>query len=146
VTGLHAQDAIVSSCQDVVGNGGSLSYSVGQLACSCKEGTNGTLTEGVQQPYEISILTGVEEVKSGTIKCMVYPNPVSNFLIIKTGNYEEMDLAYQLYTSNGKLIEAKRTTGKETYVTLNNLLPAPYLLQVCLDHKVLKVFKIIKKY
>jgi len=143
LTGLFAQEAITSSCGDLSGTDGSVSYSVGQLVCSIKAGTSGTLAEGIHQPYEVSMV-GIEDDDNMDFESVVYPNPTSNILILKTSAFEKEGLVYRLYDSSGKLIEVEIITGKETIIRMKNLLPAPYLLTVCHNQKVLKTFKIIK--
>jgi len=140
---LFAQEALTSSCGDVTGSDGSVSYSIGQLVCSITAGTNGTLSEGVHQPYEVSMV-GIEDEINLDLECLVYPNPTSNILIIKISVYEKEGLVYRLYDSSGKLIDVKNITGKETIIRMKNLLPAPYLLKVYNNKKVLRTFKIIK--
>ena len=44
---LQAQEAVLSAGGNATGNGGSVSYSIGQVAYTAS-GTNGTVTQGVQ--------------------------------------------------------------------------------------------------
>ena len=62
LTTLHAQEAIFTTGGEASGNGGSASFSVGQVAYQTYSGTSGSLVEGVQQPYEITVLNGTEEI------------------------------------------------------------------------------------
>jgi hypothetical protein len=64
LTGLQAQEVIPAVGGNASGSGGSVSYSVGQVAYQTHTGTNGSVVEGVQQPYEISVLTAIEEAKN----------------------------------------------------------------------------------
>jgi zinc transporter ZupT len=54
---LQAQETIPATGGNVVGSGGSVSHTVGQLLYNTVSGTNGTVAQGVQQPYEISVVT-----------------------------------------------------------------------------------------
>ncbi len=60
---LQAQEALPASGNNASGSGGSSSYSVGQLVFSYKTGTTGSVTEGVQQPYEIQVITGIDDAQ-----------------------------------------------------------------------------------
>ena len=60
LTGLQAQQAIPASGGNASGSGGSASYSVGQVIYSKNTGTNGSVAQGIQQPYEIMVVTGIE--------------------------------------------------------------------------------------
>lgn len=59
LTGLQAQTSVNATDGDVSGSGGSVSYSVGQVVYTTHTGTSGSVAEGVQQPYEISVVTGL---------------------------------------------------------------------------------------
>jgi hypothetical protein len=55
---IHAQEAIPAGGGNASGSGGSASYSVGQVVYTTNTGTNGSAAQGVQQPYEISVVSG----------------------------------------------------------------------------------------
>ena len=56
----HAQQTTISSGGDAAGIGGKVTYSVGQVAWNILTGTNGSVIQGVQQPYEISVISGID--------------------------------------------------------------------------------------
>lgn len=145
--GLQAQEAILAAGGDASGSGGSISISVGQIANTTHTGTNGySVAEGVQQPYEISVV-GVEEDKEGSLDCIVYPNPVQGHLTIKIDNpilYNIESIEYQLYDLNGKLLQKKKLSGSETSISMTKLIPATYFLKITDSEKEIKIFKIIK--
>jgi len=58
-TGVSAQEAVLATGADAAGSGGKVSYSVGQIAYTSQTGSNGSVTQGVQQPYEIFATVGV---------------------------------------------------------------------------------------
>lgn len=144
LTGLQAQEAISTSGGNASGAGGTASYSVGQIVYSTFTGTNGSLTQGVQQPYEISVVTGLKEAIGIDLVCSVYPNPATDFVTLKAGNYETEDLTYQLYNSSGNLLEKKKIEGYESIIVISKLVPGTYFLKVNAKNKEIKTFKIIK--
>ncbi len=144
LTGLHAQEAIPASGGDASGSGGSVSYSVGQVVYTTNTGANGSVAQGVQQPYEISEVIGLEEAKGINLEYKVYPNPATDLLTLIIKNYDSENLSYQLFDINGKLLENKKLTGNETTIMVEALVPAAYFLKVIDDQKELKTFKIIK--
>ena len=101
------------------------------------------MAEGVQQPYEISVVTGFEYGDINII-CSVYPNPVIDFLTLDVEFSELGNLYYQLYDINGKQLVSKKPTSNRTYIEMAKLAPATYFLKVTDHQKVVKVFKIIK--
>lgn len=78
---LLSQNAIPATGGNASGSGGSVSYSVGQVTYLINTGTSGSVAQGVQQPYEISVVTGIEEASGIELEFSVYPNPASDFAI-----------------------------------------------------------------
>jgi hypothetical protein len=144
LTSLHAQESIPTSGGDVSGNGGSVSFSVGQLVYITNTGTDGSAAQGVQQPFEISVISEFEEAKRISVQCSVYPNPTKDYLTLKIENVVLTTLIFSLYDSNGKLLESKKIEDEETNLVLGNLIPGDYFLKVTDDNKEVKSFKIIK--
>lgn len=55
VASLQGQSTIPATGGNATGSGGSVSYTAGQATYQTSEGTTGTVAQGVQQPYEISM-------------------------------------------------------------------------------------------
>ena len=141
----QAQNAIPTSGGNALGSGGTVSYSIGQVVYTTNTSiASGSVAQGVQQPFEISVITGIEQAKDITLVCSVYPNPASDLLTLKVENYDKKSLSYKLFDANGKLLESKKVTGYETIISIANLLPSPYFLKVIDNQKEIKTFKIIK--
>lgn len=146
--GAYAQEVIPIIGGNATGSGGTVSYSIGQVVYTTNSGTNGSVVQGVQQPYEISVITGLEEAEGITLLCNAYPNPVTDQLIVHVDASATLNIRmmqYQLYDSKGKLIVHKIPDGNETFIAMENLDPATYFLKVIQSGKEVKLFKIIKK-
>jgi hypothetical protein len=150
---LRAQQTVASSGKEASGAGGSVSYTVGQISYTTISGTGGSVAQGVQQPYEISVITGLEEAKNITLEWSAYPNPTSNFLTLSlrgVGNpvLKVDNLSYRLYDMYGKLLEEKKIEDKETSIQMGSFMAATYILKIIQTNSVssreLKTFKIIK--
>lgn len=138
---LHAQSTVAAAGGDAAGSGGSLSYSIGQIVYHSSFGSNGTsMAEGVQQPYEISVISGIDNAFPLSIS--LFPNPVSRFLTLKVEDPAE--LSYRIYNLEGKLIASQKIYANSSQIDLNRLANAGYLLNVLKKGKLLKSFKIIK--
>jgi hypothetical protein len=144
LTGLQAQNTIPASGGNASGSGGSVNYTVGQVVYTTNTGTNGSTAQGVQQPYEISIVTGIEKNQDISLEFSVYPNPATDFMKLKIENYEVQNLRFQLYDINGSLLQNNKVEGNETSIVMSNCMPATYFLKVTDKNKVIKTFKIIK--
>jgi hypothetical protein len=146
LTVLQAQEATTTSGGEVIGSGGSASYTVGQVVYSSNVGTNGnSVTEGVQQPYEISVVTSIPEAKDINLSVSAYPNPATDYLTVKVENYKTANLQYMVFGINGKLLQTVKATGSETQIETSELVSGNYFVKVLDDKKEIKVFKIIKK-
>jgi len=143
---VSAQESVNAAGGNASGSGGSVSYSVGQVAYQTHTGTNGSITQGVQQPYEISVITAVEEAKDINLLVSVYPNPATDYLQLKVDGsmYSVMSMSFQLYDMNGKLLQTKKLTEAETQIDMSSYATATYFLKVITESKAIKEFKIIK--
>ena len=144
LTGLQAQESVNATGGNASGSGGSVSYSIGQVAYQTQTGTNGSVVQGVQQPYEISVVTGIEEAKGINLLVSAYPNPTTDYLTLSIDGFDRSNLSYQLYNMNGKLILNEKITGNQTSIVMSTLVPATYFVKVIQRNKDVKVFKIIK--
>lgn len=142
MTVLIAQEAIPASGSNASGNGGSVSYTVGQVIYTTNTGTNGAMAQGVQQPYEISVVAGIADANGINLILSAYPNPVTEYIKLKADKTE--NLTYQLYDINGKLIENKKIESIETNIVMSNFVNAIYFLKISDNNKEVKTFKIIK--
>ena len=144
LTGLQAQESINATGRDASGSGGSASYSVGQVVYTTNTGTNGSVAQGVQQPFEISVVTGLEEAKGINLSVTAYPNPTTDYLTLRIDEFEISNLSYQLYDINGKLLQNEKITSDQTSIVMSNLVPSSYFVKVIQGNKEVKTFKIIK--
>ena len=145
LTGLHAQESVNATGGDASGSGGSASYSVGQVVYTTNTGTNGSVAEGVQQAYEISVVTEIEEATGINLSVKAYPNPTANYLTLSVEEFDISNLSYQLYDMQGKLLQKETITSNQTSIDMNNLVPASYFVKVTQNNTEVKTFKIIKK-
>lgn len=144
MTYTQAQVTVTTTGGNASGSGGSSSFTVGQLVYTTNTGTAGTVAQGVQQPYEISIIEGVEEAKEIVLSVMVYPNPTTDLLTLKIGNYSVENLSYVLTDINGKLLVLKKIAENETIIEMKNYANAIYFLKVKKGENEMKSFKIVK--
>ncbi len=144
LTTLHAQVAIFATGGNATGNGGSVSYTVGQVVYTTMAGAAGSVEQGIQQPYKISLITGLEGTEGITLQYSAYPNPATNYVTLKVEDFETAGLTYQLYDLSGKHLESKKVKADEIRIDMSDFPPAVYLLKVIDDTKEVKLFKIFK--
>jgi hypothetical protein len=127
---------------NIAGFGGSVAYSVGQVVYTTNSSLEGSVSQGVQQPYEVSIVLGAENSSISLVQA--YPNPTQNNLTLNVGNNEISNLTFQLIDVNGRLIENKKISNSIEVIDMEKLQAAVYFLKVARNNKEIKNFKIIK--
>ena len=140
---VNAQQATLASGGNATGTGGTVSYSIGQVADKTQTGTTGTITQGVQQPFEIVTLSGSEFVNIN-LEAVVFPNPTVLNVTLKITNSDFENLNYQLFDLLGKLINEGKVTNEETIIDMERHPTSTFMLKVNAGAKQLKTFKIIK--
>lgn len=143
--GLHAQESTTASGGEASGDGGTVSYSVGQVVYGTHSGTTGSVSEGIQQPYEISVIIGLEETGIN-LNISAFPNPTTDYLILKIADdaHQESRFTITLYDLNGRVIEQQVVVSNETAIDMASLNAATYILKVNNENQEVKTFKIIK--
>ncbi|MBN1821953.1 MAG: T9SS type A sorting domain-containing protein [Prolixibacteraceae bacterium] len=140
----NGQNGIITSGGKLTGDGGSMSFSAGQVAFTTQSGVNGSVAAGVQQAYEISVLTEATDTKDILLNCSVYPNPTTNFLYLQINTLKYNNLVYQLYDANGRLLKTREVEGEKTTIPMSGYVSAAYFLKVVVNRINVKTFKIIK--
>ena len=144
MTGLFAQQDVITTSADSAGSGGSSSWSVGTVAFSLYSSGSGTITEGSQQPYEIFIFDGVENHNMAP-ECTVSPNPTTGKVTIRFSRSVPVNFTSCLYNLEGIPLSKAVIDSQETIIPMDDLKPATYFLVILENEKPVKNYKIIKK-
>ena len=144
--GVFAQSAIVPVGGDAQSNGGSVSYTVGQVAVQTS--SNGTISvaEGVQQPYEI-MTVGVDDYPQIVLNAVVYPNPTENIAQLQLNGFEIPIGGFRaiLYDGNGKMLQSLNVTDDITPFQIGQYATGTYYLELRDSKRLLKTFKVVRK-
>lgn len=140
---VSAQQNTVAMGGDASGAGGSASYSVGQIDYVDPVGAGGSISQGVQQPYQISV-TGINNTDT-QISLTAFPNPVIGQLSLKIDEPNVSELSYRIYTAEGKLLIESQISSTEEYIDFQSYAYGTYFVKVIKDNtQEIKTFKIIK--
>ena len=137
----EAQQVISAAGTTTTTSEGSVSYTLGEIAIQTTETSSGTSSEGVQQAYEI-YKVGVTEITLGGF-INVYPNPTNGQLTLNTANLNK-NLAYELYDSQGKLIQECASFSDGHTLSISEVVNAVYYLKISSDSQPIQTFKIMK--
>lgn len=127
------------------GTEGSVTYTVGQIANSVTTGTNGFIIQGVQQPYEISTVTAIEDTEYITLGYSVYPNPTGGAIKLVISSFNDQNFRFQLYSLNGTILREAKVLDKVTEIPMDIYKSAVYFLRVIRDDREVKVIRIVKR-
>jgi len=142
--GLKAQESINPAGGDATGSGGSMSYSVGQIFTEYQfSGTDGSVSQGVQQPIELLTL-GLEEDLLLIASAKVFPNPTADKIQLRLELEDINNLSYQIYDINGKLLQSEKILQFTTEIQLSQLPTSVYFLKIIRNNNLLKTFRILK--
>jgi len=141
-----AQQTLNVSGGDYTNTNGSVSFTIGQIDYKAHYSNSGTISEGIQQPYEIFEVS-ISDYEGVVMDCNVYPNPTEDLLQLQITNYEwqeTFDLKWSVLDMSGKLILQHEVVSDHTEISMKNLSKGVYFLNVSKDNKLAKAFKIIK--
>lgn len=139
-----AQEVVVPSGGIASGSSGTSDYTIGQIVYATHTGSNGSVTEGIQQAYEIFISLSTEDTENIILTYKVYPNPTSDLLTLKVDDFNKRELTFQLYDLNGKFLEGRKISSNETLISMKNYRASIYLLRINNNNNTIKLFRIIK--
>lgn len=139
----QAQESTNASGGDVIGSGGSVAYSIGQVVYTTNTGGSGSVAQGVQHAYEI-FSVGIKETELN-ISLTAFPNPTTENLTLQITDYNNEKLSYQLFDMQGKQLSNGQVTSQQTQINMNGLPSATYFINVVShENKKFQSFKIIK--
>lgn len=140
---LYSQSNTVSAGGDADGDNGSISYSIGQVVYTSAQGSNGNVNQGVQQPYDVGVVTGIEEAG---INLSVFPNPTSGLLTLTVADEDASLLSYQLFDASGRLVDSKNKLNSTNAISLDGYATGVYTLSVSRENKQVKSFRLVRNY
>ena len=144
LSGLQAQESINATGGNDFGIGGSISYSIGQVAYTIASDSTSTVTPGVQQPYEFSMVPDRTVDEEFNPILLTYPNPANDLLVLETNQTLDSKMFLQLFDIDGNPIRQQEISESRTKIDLSSLVPGTYLLYVFNSRQEVKTFKIIK--
>ena len=141
---VNAQSGANAAGINATGSGGKVSASIGQVFTNTNSSGSNYAVEGVQQPYEISVITSNEEISELTEQITVYPNPFIDAVNIKFGKGHGSNNSYVLMDMNSKPVKQGMIDADETVIDGAFLAKGTYILSILDQNTLAKSFKIIK--
>jgi hypothetical protein len=140
---VQAQNNTVSSGGDASGSNGSISFTVGQVFYTSAEGDNGSVSQGVQQAYDIGVITGVE---NRSIEATLYPNPTVGNVQLDIADFTQNTYEMNLFDAAGKLIISQKIASSTSSFSLTDYASGLYTLSILKDNEQVKSFRIVRNH
>lgn len=135
---LNAQETLTASGLDADGPGGTISYSIGQVHVAQNTGIEGSVLEGVQQPYIIDPNVGLG-ITNINLKLATYPNPTSDQIVLTAADLDLGNLSLQLLSSEGKVLITRAWIENTNVISLKPYPASTYLLNIYNDQIVVDI-------
>ena len=140
---IQAQNNTVSAGADAEGSNGSVSYSLGQVVYTSATGINGSINQGVQQPYDYDVITGIEHTE---IELNLYPNPTLGQVNLTIADSRTQDYSLSLFDATGRLIIQNSQLNGLNSFSMESYAAGVYTLSVFKKEELVKSFRIIRNY
>ena len=138
-----AQQAVTASGGNATGSGGQAAYSIGQVAYTTNSNSTTTISQGVQQAYEI-ISVDLKEEEQGAL-ITLFPNPTQEGITLEVKQLANEQLIYSVFDMQGKFLQTDKVRAAQTNILLKECTPGIYFIQINnSENKKIQSFKIIK--
>lgn len=143
VANIIAQEVVSTAGETQSISGYEISWTLGEPIIQTISSGSTILTQGFHQSK--LTVTAIDELLVSDFGLKVYPNPTSEFIVIKINKLEN-NPAFSLYNLSGKLLQSQSIYATETQINLNEYASGTYLLKLNQEfNQPLQTFKIVKK-
>ena len=143
---IHAQRDVLTRGGDFSSAGGSVAWSIGQIAYTYYTGEAGSVSLGVQQPNLFTIV-GTND-PGEWLAVNLYPNPASEAVYVDLLDANVLKQfnspLIRVLDVQGKLVSEKQITEVLTAIPLTGLSESVYVLQIMNGQEPVKSFKLCK--
>lgn len=136
---VYAQVAVATAGAEATGSGGTVSWTLGQVAFETSESAGGSVQRGVQQPYEWLVLS-TDETTPPTVS--VWPNPTMDQVRLEWTEPLPHDARYTLCNSAGAVVHEGSATGTALLIPLERHAAGRYVVRVLANGRVLHTLTI----
>ncbi len=144
---VSGQAVVPAAGGDASGAGGTASFSFGQLAYNTHHSLSGSAAEGVQQPYEIWLVTSLAGMLHAGFDISLFPNPADDIITAKLqappGTSQHVLL--EIFDVYGKRMLSLTLMEGHTVFIVSDLMPGVYFVRANHNAQLIQTFKLIKR-
>ena len=137
-----SQSGTVTAGASVKSANGSLSWSAGQVFTQTISDGNISVSEGLQQPYEIHDVVSTFDQQKLDIR--IWPNPVSDMLTVNIRAEDITVISFTVTTVDGRMLKSG-AIEELTKISLTGVMPGILILSFQYKNQFLSSYKIIKQ-
>jgi hypothetical protein len=141
---LPAQEVISPAGTHATGPGIALSWTVGEPVIGTISNGSYTLTQGFHQSRLSS--TATDDIVIPGLSLVVYPNPLTDLLMIRIDEGDFSLLQYSLFDLEGKILISNKISKNPAQINMETFAAGKYLLHIGRKTgEPVKTFKIVKQ-
>jgi len=134
---------LVSSSGDSFSNSNyQLNWSIGELQTESFTSSELSLTQGFHQGN--FTITAVNQVEGLQFDITAYPNPASDFIILKVENFEIENLNFCITNMQGEKLQVEKMSSNNQQINFSNYKVGTYFITLNRNNQFIKSFQIIK--
>lgn len=138
------QSSINTDGTVIYGNGGNISYSLGQFADGFYSDKLHSINQGVQQPFEITINDVRPVPGSSDINIFAFPNPTSGKIIIESKGTASLLSKYLLSDELGNKMESGEIHKNTLEIDISHYNSNIFFLIIESNGQPVRIIKLIK--
>jgi len=138
---VFAQERTVSSGGDASGSGGNIAFTIGVIDYTNSSGTDGAVTLGVQQPYELFSASLEESNQDWNIT--VFPNPFTSYITVEFPDHVD-GVTYVLHDEQGRTVQSGEISSPQGTIELSKLAMSSYHLSILVKNEQVRKYHLIK--
>ena len=137
------QQVVGSSGGDIKSEDGWVNWTLGEPVVNTIKGDVNLLTQGFHQSQ--IIITEIKNNFPVSYNINIYPNPVETTLIIQIENSNISNTSYNLINTSGKVVKSGCITTTYITVSVRDIAPSVYFMEIFEKNKCVRTFKIVKR-
>ena len=139
---LSAQQDVIAAGGNASSSAGNISYSIGQVIYTNESNADGSINQGVQQPFSITPIFVEESMKE--IVVALYPNPTRDQVLISIPVLR-VGMTISVFDIQGTQIEERPVQSSQTLLFVNDWPAAQYIIRLCDNTRTCAEYKLIKQ-
>jgi hypothetical protein len=138
---LFSQQVISTQGRSLTGEGGSISFTIGETLTGTKVTDDGIITQGFHQTR--LTVTAIDGPAVEPLDVNVWPNPSKEIVYVLIDYYDPDQISFVLYDVQGRILSRLAGSSNLTEIKLPGGTPGIYFLKITMGNKNIGTYRII---